>query len=459
MIAVEVHRRRAIRGALAAMVAVSLTGCVVERPRSVAESAPRYPDYPMPTVPAALAGNADVVARHQAAWRQLQAGDLRRARAEFSEVFKRAPTFYPGETGLGFVELASRRYEQATARFSAVIARAANYLPAWIGQSEALLALGRDEEAIAAIEKVLELDPRREVLKARLELVQFRLVQSLIEAGRQARRAGHVDQARQVFERALARSPASPVILHELSLTEREAGQLARAETYARRGVAIDPRDGEAQAAHAVVLADLGRFADAAAAYDRALALEPREEWRERAAEVRARARTAALPAELSDITTASSVTRGQMAAYLGIRLEGLVARAPARVVDVATDVRRHWAANWILPITRAGIMTLYPNHTFQPGAAATRVDLASAANELLRVASAGRAAEFAKWQAARPRFPDLTASNVGYRAAAIAVSAGVMAANARGEFGPTRPASGADLEAAVRRLSDLTSR
>jgi hypothetical protein len=39
------------------------------------------------------------------------------------------------------------------------------------------------------------------------------------------------------------------------------------------------------------------------------------------------------------------------------------------------TDDRGHWAQRWILDITRAGIMDVFPNHTFQPAGIVRRED------------------------------------------------------------------------------------
>jgi tetratricopeptide (TPR) repeat protein len=450
---------RSIALAALAMVVVAISSCVPTNPPATPASAGlRFPAYPMPEIPASLQVDVRVRAAHEEGWARFQAGDLRRARSAVQDALKRSPTFYPGLTALGFIELASKHPKPAAELFSGVLARAERYLPAWIGQAEASLALGHDAEAVAAMERVLALDPKRDAIRGRLELVRLRLVQSLIETGRQARAAGQFDRARQALQDALSRSPASTLILHELVHVERAAGHVQDAETYARKALQLDPKDADAHALLAELLAERGQLTDAAAAYDRAAGLEEREEWRKASAELKAKARAAALPAEFANVVRANAVTRGQVAAFIGIKLESVIARAPARPVDIATDVRRHWAAPWIVRVTRAGVMSVFPNHTFQPGAVMSRASLASVISELLRL-GVSRVADVAKWQAARPRFPDLPASHVGYRAAAFAVASGAMTTNARGELEPTRPASGADLDAAVRRIESLASR
>jgi tetratricopeptide (TPR) repeat protein len=279
-------------------------------------------------------------------------------------------------------------------------------------------------------------------------------VQGLIDDGRRAHAAGRLDDARMLLVQALDRSPGSTVILHELSLVEQEAGRLEAAEQHARQAIALEPTEPEWLATLGGILEGQGRFREAAEAFAGAAALDARAEWRTRSAELRRRADLATLPPEFGSIASAARVSRAQAAAFVGVRLEDLVRAAPTRVTDIATDVRTHWAASWILPVTRAGIMTLFPNHTFQPAATVTRGELAAVAAELLRLAASP--ADLGRWQAARPRFADLPPTHVTYRTAALAVASGAMAADADGRFQSIQPASGPDLEALVRRIEAL---
>ena len=174
--------RRSIVIAAAMLVA----GCASRTRPVVVPGAPAFPDYPRLEIPANLPVAEDVRDRHELAWQRLQAGDLRNANREFNESLKRSATFYPAETGLGFVALAGRDFKQASSRFSAALAKNDRYLPAWIGLADAHVGLGSDVEAIAALERALEIDPKREALRDRLELVRFKEVQSLIGAGQRA---------------------------------------------------------------------------------------------------------------------------------------------------------------------------------------------------------------------------------------------------------------------------------
>jgi tetratricopeptide (TPR) repeat protein len=456
----------AARTGLALLAAMMMAGCAASRPAAVVAmpSVPRFPAFPLPEIPASLTRAGDPVfedlrMRHANAWAHLQSGDLRAASRVFGALVKDAPGFYPAQAGLGFVDLANEDYGDAEPRFAAVVGVDGSYLPAWVGRAEALLGLRRDADAIAAMERVLVLDPAREAVRTRLELVRFRLTQSLLGSGQQARAAGRTDEAVTYFERALVQSPQSTMILNELVRTEMTAGHLDQAERHARRAAQIEPREAAWQALIGDVLEARGQLGAAADAYARADMLDPGDEYRARGRELRERAELAALPESFRRLTSAETITRADVAAFIGIHLKDMVARAPVRATSVATDVRTNWAAPWILPVTRAGIMTVYPNHTFQPATVVRRGDLATVMAVLVQLAGAGRKSDLSQWQASRPRFADLPASNVFYPAAALVAAAGVMAPDAAARFSPTRPATGAELDAAVRRIGTLTGR
>lgn len=422
--------------------------------------APRYAEYPSPEIPATLAATDAVRARHADAWNALQAGNLRAATRGFTTVLEQAPDLYPAQTGLGFTYLAEAQYEDAQRWFAAALTADMAYLPAWVGQSDALLGLGRDAEAIRSMEHVLALDPGRDHVRTRLELVRFRLSQSLIDEGRRARDARRYDEAVRHFDQALALSPQSAMILRELTQVQVAAGRLEDAERYVRRMIEIDPRDAQGLALLGDVLEARGQYDDASQAYARATAIDPNPEWTTRTRELRERAEIAALPPEFARIATAATVTRADVAALVGIQLRDLVEAAPARATSVATDVRDHWAAPWILGVTRAGVMTTYPNHTFQPATIVRRGDLAVVVAELVRLAAGDNPRiDLPGWRAARPPLADVALANVFYLPASLAVASGTMTTDAQGRFNPTANATGADLDAAVTRIGQLIGR
>jgi S-layer family protein len=165
------------------------------------------------------------------------------------------------------------------------------------------------------------------------------------------------------------------------------------------------------------------------------------------------------MPEEYRSIETAPAVTRAQLAALLGVRLDDVLKRARRDNPVVLTDTRGHWAGPWIQAVSRAGVMEAYPNHTFGPNATVRRVDLAVAVSRVLSFIAAERPRQAAAWKGARVRFSDLPPGHLNYPAASVAVQSGVMKMVDGDQFQLSRPVTGAEALAAVRKLEELSGR
>jgi hypothetical protein len=163
----------------------------------------------------------------------------------------------------------------------------------------------------------------------------------------------------------------------------------------------------------------------------------------------------ARLPEEYRAIDQASQLTRGDLAALIGVRLAPVLQAIRSREGVLLTDVRNNWAEDWIMAVARAGIMDPNANHAFQPRAIVRRTDLAQVVSRLLtRIAPP---AEVRAWQNARVRFSDLAATHLAYAAASLAVSSGVLTAPG-GTFQPVRVVTGAEAIAAIDRLERMAN-
>ena len=417
-------------------------------------SAPKYPDFIRPAVPQELAGTAAATS-HDWGWRFLQAGDLRNAEREFAGALKAAPGFYPAEAGSGYLELARKDPARALTHFDRALDRQPEYVSALVGRGDALASLSRESEAAAAFAKAAALDPALGELGIKAEVLRFRGVQRDLAAAREAARAGRLDEAIRLYQTAIAASPESAFLYREVALIERQQGNSDLALSHFRQATTLDPTDVEALTAMADLLDARGDTAGALAAYEAALAVEPRDAIEKRREALRDRVALAALPEQYRAIESAPEVTRGDLAALIALRLGGLLQESRAVDAALITDVRAHWAEPWIMEVARAGVMDPYENHTFQPGGVVRRVDLAEAANRLLsRVASAQARA----WQNSRGKFPDLAASHLSYPAVSAAVASGVISVPSDGSFQPARPVTGAEAVETMRRLEALAS-
>ncbi len=453
---------RALRRAAIACVAIAMLwagACAPKKPAVLpAPGAPHYPEFVYPAPPARLA-TAVSAARHQTAWQALQAGDLRAAERDFAAALKQEPDFYPAEAGLGYVALARKDNKSAASHFARALTGDATYAPALAGRGEALLTLGQRDQALASFEAAVAADPQLTPLKSRIEVLRFRGLQDDVDAARKAAEAGKLADAHALYERTILSSPDSPFLYRELANVERREGHLSAALEHAQKAAELNASEPRNLVTIAEIYEAQGEFTKAADAYAAAAALEPSEALDARVDELRAKAAFAAMPAEYRSIETAPSVTRAQLAALIGVRLDDLLKRATRSNTVVMTDTRGNWAAPWIQSVSRSGIMEAYANHTFQPNSIVRRGDLALTASRALALIGAENPRLADRLRNARGQFSDVLPGHLSYPAVSVAVQSGVMKADDDGSFQVSRPITGVEALAAVRKLEELSGR
>jgi tetratricopeptide (TPR) repeat protein len=449
------RRRGGWRGIVALVGAVGATallpGCAPALAPAPIVTTPRHPDFVFPAPPAALA-RRDLVLRQQRGWQFLQAGDLRGARREFGAALRSNAGFYPAEAGLAYTSLAERSFADAIARFDSVLRRVPAYVPALVGRGDALAGAGRVDEAAASFHAALAEDPGLADVRRRLDVLALRTQQESLIAARRAAEAGRHDEAREAYTRAIASSPDSAFLYRELAGVERRQGRSDAALAHLRKATALDPADARGWVLLGEVLEERGEFAEAAGVYAKAQAIDPAEETAARLAAARSRAEMARLPEQYRSIASAPAISRGDLAALIGVRLAAVLPTAE-RPASVVTDVRGHWASPWIMTVLGSGVMEAYPNHTFQPRTIVRRLDMARVVARVLQAIASRRPPASARaWTSQRPSIADLPPAHLGYPAAAAAVASGVMPLD-DGLFRPTRPVSGAEAIAVIERL------
>jgi tetratricopeptide (TPR) repeat protein len=417
---------------------------------------PQFPDFVAPAIPEAQVGSPVALAEDRG-WRFLQSGDPDNAERELTAALRAAPAFYPADAALGYVELARKRAKSAVPHFDAALAKAPGYVAALVGKGEALVALARDRDAVPVFEAALAADPSLIDVKRRLEVLRFRSAEQTLASARAAARAGRPDEAERIYSSAIASSPDSPFLYRELAAVERQKGNDDAALDHLKRAAALDPSDAKSLEQMGEIYEARGELEAAEKAFSDSLAIDANADVERRLDLVREREEIARLPAEYRAIDQAPQITRGDLAALVGIRLGPLLQeRAPHDAVLI-TDVRGSWASTWIMAVARAGVMEPFANHAFQPRSVVRRTDLAQVVARLLARITTGPNAERARtWEAARLKFSDLAAGHLAYPAASAAVASGAMKTAADGSFEPSRPATGAEAEAAIDRLGSV---
>jgi len=440
------------RAVAAAIIALLLAACAAKMPPALPTTL-KYPDFVYPAVPQQLLKSPQGTAV-DLGWRYLQNDDLGAADREFSTALKRTTTFAPAQAGLGWVALARKDYQRALTTFDKALMTDRDYVPAILGRAQSLLALKRDNDALGAFEHALAVDSSLVDVRRRVEVLRFRSVQEVIENARKTAASGRFNDARAAYQRAIEASPESAFLYRELATLERKQGDLAAALMHFRKAVELDASDAASWQETGTLLEDQGDFEGAAAAYRRAAAIESSAELTARIAAATEKAREAKLPAEFKAIRESPQVTRGELAALIGLRLEALLKSVPSKQV-VLTDIRGYWAASYITTVVNAGVMDAFQNHTFKPRQRVRRVDLASAVSRIINLL-AQRQPELRARLSERPKIADLAPAHLNYPAVAAAVSTGVVPLLEGQRFQITRPVTGAEAVDAIDRLRSL---
>jgi tetratricopeptide (TPR) repeat protein len=330
-----------------------------------------------------------------------------------------------------------------------------NYLPALVGRGEALLADSREADALTAFEAAVKVDPQLQAIARRVEVLRARALQENVAAARKAAQANRLAEAAQLYEQAIAASPESAFLVRDLADVEAKQGKTDEALARYRRVIEMDPSDAASRIRIGEILDGRGDLEGALKIYTEANDLEPSPELRRRMSALDARLAYLKLPEEYRAIPDVPSITRGDLASLIGIRLAPLLDSTPAQAV-VITDTRTHWAADWILATASAGVMEPYENHTFQPRTAVTRSDLAQAVARMLKIIAANRPQLLKDWQSRQQKMADVGVSNLHYADASLSVAAGILSLADGGIFQLSREVSGAEAIDAVSRIERL---
>jgi tetratricopeptide (TPR) repeat protein len=436
--------------------AAAASGCAPKHTLPPAPVAIAHGEFIYPAIPTALQGKpgADLV---EIGWRYLQRDDAFTAERTFAQALRRNAALYPARAGEGYVAVARRDFTRALAAFDSALKANPSYASALVGRGQTLLALGRERDALTSLEAALTADPSLADVRRRVEVLRFRGLQDIIEAARDAARKGRDDEARTAYGRALAASPDSAFLHRELGLLERKAGRADQALQELNRAAELDPSDAASLVQIGELLDERRNFAGAEAAYRKAADIEPTPDLSARIATTAKKAREARLPPEFTAALTTPQLSRGDLAALIGVRLEDLIRDAPVRQV-VITDILEHWAAEWIGSVARAGVMDPFENHTFQPRTRVRRGDLAVTVSRLLSLLAA-RDPEVKARLASRPVIADMTPRHVQYNAVVAAVASGVLPLLPGDRFLVAQQVTGAEAVEAIDRVRALAAR
>ncbi len=383
--------------------------------------------------------------RIEKAWRQILAGDAAGAQGDLSKLLARSPGLIPAETALGYAWLRAGRLEEAARRFENVTTRQPDYAPALAGAAATASRRGDVEGALRLYRRAQLAEPNSPFLRQRVAELRVQVTERRVAAARAAQEAGRSEEAVATYRQALEAAPEVAGLRLELANLLASGGDAEGAVGV----LSADPTEDRQ------VLLRLGElevqrrdYPGALDAYRRLLARDPHdEEAQRRSREAREAIEMDQMPEEYRRIATAPAITRADLAALISVKVTALSRVAPGEP-QVAVDISGSWARAHIIKALADDIMTVYPNHTFQPAATARRGDVARAVQRVL---------DLLRWPVtAGPNPTDMSRSNVYYYPATRVVAAGLMDLTPAGGFEAWRPISGPEAIAVIEELVRL---
>jgi tetratricopeptide (TPR) repeat protein len=430
-----------VRRLLGLLAVAFLAGACAKR---VVPVLPEGEDYVQPSA-APGEVSASEAKQLQEAWTDVLAGDTASAARRYQKLLGRRPTLTPAQTGLAFARLRSGQAAAAAAGFAAVLERQPEYLPALVGAGSAASRRGDLPAALGLYRRAQAVAPADPLVRRRLAALKLQATERSIGLAQAAIERGDTAAAEREYGAALETAPeVAPVRLALADLV------VARGDRPAAVALLEADPSGARQLAlrRAALLVEEQEYARAEEVYRGLLARDPRDEAALAGVKAaREAGELAAMPPEYRAIPEAPRVTRADLAALIAVRVEALRRVSPGEPV-VAVDIGGSWAREHVARVLALGIMEVYPNHTFQPGATVRRADLARAA---------GRTLDRLKWpRATAPAPNDMSPSHLDFGDVERALGAGLMELAPGGAFEPWRAVSGREAASVVDALARL---
>ena len=435
--------RRELAAVGAGLLVAALAGGCAKR---VALPIPEGEDYAFPAPAPGEVSPAEVKALHTA-WNDVLVGDTAAAGRRYGKLLRRRPDLVAAQTGLAYARLRGGRLEEAGSAFASVLAARPDDVAALVGAGSVAFRRGDVDGAVGFYRRASSLAPDDPLVRRRLTALKLQATERRMGLAQAAVARGDAETAVREYSAALEAAPEVAGVRLALANLIAARGDVAGAIDL----LEADP-SGDRQVAlrRAALLRERQEFERAAEIYRGLLAADPADEAaRDGEKASREGLELLSMPEEYRHIAEAPRLTRADLAALFAARVHALQRLGPGEP-RVALDIGASWAREQVARVLALGIMDVYPNHTFQPGAVVRRADLARAAARTLDQLGWPRPPGLA------PAPADMSPSHLDFEAVARVLGAGLMGLAPSGSFEPWRPVSGQEAIEVVDALSRL---
>ena len=430
--------RTGVLAVVGLVLAVLVAGCA----KRVVPAIPEGEDYIFPALTSGEA-SPDEAKALRAAWNDVLVGDTAAAGRRYEKLLRRRPGLAAAQTGLAYARLRAGRLEEAASAFASVLESRPNDVAALVGAGSVAFRRGDVDAAVGFYRSAQAVAPDDALVRRRLTALKLQATERRMGLAQAALERGDTETAVREYTGALEAAPEVAGVRLALADLLAARGDVPGAIALLEADPSGDRQISLRRAALLMGQQEYGRAAEIYRGLARADPADPAAREGERAA--REGMELLSMPEEYRQIAAAPRVTRADLAALVAVRVHRLQRLGPGEP-RVALDIGSSWAREQIARLLALGIMDVYPNHTFQPGALVRRVDLARAAARVL---------DRLGWpRSAGPAPGDMSISHLDYEAVARVLGAGLMSLSTAGGFEPWRPVSGPEAIQVVDGLS-----
>ena len=398
-----------------------------------------------PTAPASLSSEDRVM--FEQGWQALLAGNLATSARLLEELGRQHRDNPSLDAALGYLELRMGNRQTAENRFVVALKKEPKMSAAQVGWFLTALTAGHEEAAFERLRLLSRDHPDHPLIKEYMPTLQFKLAETKLQEARSLRDKKNYREAADVYRQALKIAPEASGLAVEVAKAELAAGEPRLAAEHAAQAIELEPRNVEGYRLKGDALRAMGDLELALEAYRQAMlrssddnSLAVLYQQTKRAFE------RESLPSQYFSIAESAKLSREELAALLFVKLRPAFGNALRRTNVIATDIGDSWARRFIREVVAAGILEVYPNHTFQPRAVVRRAHLAVALSGAMNALAPGVVPR----ETPRVSIADVPPGNLNYRPVALAVSLGLLSLDSSGRFNPQPLVAGAEGVAAV---------
>jgi tetratricopeptide (TPR) repeat protein len=257
------------------------------------------------------------------AWQSIRVGNTKNAQKIIEELGTGNSFYY---VGMGYVAYLIGDYQTAEQYFKASLSYFPDVELAHFGLAQIYQDRNRVDNAFSEYREILKTDPDNPWAKSRYDQIKERKTDEALTEARTFLSAGHAENSKESFLRALYYSPNSTEAHLALGKLYRDEGNFQNALLHLRAANAEETENMDIQEEYADTLFQAGELKISLGVYEDLLEKNPGDqEIRDRIETIKNRLGIFELPSQYNAIQSTESVTKEDVAALLSVKYKDII--------------------------------------------------------------------------------------------------------------------------------------